>query len=207
MAENLSSKLSGLFETPGSEQDQKPDAEKPKRRRKKWLPVAEAAAMFVKHERTLRVWKRRGAKKFFKVKNGLLVVDVMGLREWAIETGKIKAGAKIQINAERKKQHPNEEEPEEDTLTAVRIRKERALAAKHEWDLALRKSEFIHRDKLLDLMAKIGQTLKGKLIAQPSRLCARFADIDDARELQREWDAEQWQLLDSISKEFGVPND
>ena len=169
------------------------------------LTIEEAANKLGKSRRTLERWKAKGADGF-EMLAGVIFVDVPALEKW--RGSKQKTPAKNFTHTTPATSDRNDKRDvvpgEECSFQEARRRKELAMARKHEFDLEQKKGEFIHRDKLLDLMSKIGQTLKGKLTAQPSRLCARFADIEDARELQREWDKEQWELLNSISKEFGV---
>ena len=167
------------------------------------VTMNEAADILGRTTRCLRNWQKAGCPGF--VKNGdVLEVSISKVKAWVKSTGRKlnkTASARARVTGTMVL---SKDDQEAISITEARRRKELALARKHEWDLQVKKGQYIHRDELLDLMNRIGNTLKSKIIAQPSRLCARFADIDDARELQKEWDAEQWSLLNSISDEFGV---
>lgn len=171
----------------------------------KRLTIEQAAKSLGKTRRTLERWKAKGADGF-EMLSGIIYVDLEKLESWRGSSFKTPPKNFTHTTPTTPDTADMSDVASGKTVTfeEARRRKELAMARKHEFDLEQKKGDFIHRDELLDLMNRIGQMLKAKIIAQPSRLCATFADIEDARELHMLWEKEQWELLNSISEEFGV---
>ena len=174
----------------------------------KRLTIEEAAEKLGKSRRTLERWKAKGADGFELIA-GIIFVDVDALLVWRGNRAKTQSKnfthtTPMTSDSADKSVVASSKDGDNCSFQEARRRKELAMARKHEFDLELKKGEYLHRDQLLDMMNQIRQTLKAKLTAQASRLCARFADIEDARELHMEWDQEQWEILNSLSEEFGV---
>ena len=81
---------------------------------------------------------------------------------------------------------PAAEEITNHSLLEARVRKERALAAKHQWAVEVARKEYIHRDEARALVAELAAAVRSALLALPGKVSARWAAITDPRELQRE---------------------
>jgi hypothetical protein len=81
-------------------------------------------------------------------------------------------------------------EPKEEitnhSLLEARVKKERALAAKHQWAVEVARKEYIHREDARALIAELASSVRSALLALPGKVSARWAAITDPRELQKE---------------------
>ena len=80
---------------------------------------------------------------------------------------------------------PKEEITNHDLLEA-RVRKERALADKHQWAVEVARRRYLHRDELTAFVAELASGVRSALLALPGKVSARWAAIADPRELQAE---------------------
>ena len=82
------------------------------------------------------------------------------------------------------------DEPKEEitnhSLLEARVRKERALADKHQWAVEVARRRYLHRDELTAFVAELASGVRSALLALPGKVSARWAAITDPRELQAE---------------------
>ena len=85
-------------------------------------------------------------------------------------------------------------------LLAARVKKEIALAKKHEWDLKVRRGEFIHREEADAFFGEVAALVRGSLLALPARFASRWAAIDDTREMSAEIEGAVREVLEQLSR-------
>ena len=82
------------------------------------------------------------------------------------------------------------DEPKEEitnhSLLEARVRKERALADKHQWAVEVARRRYLHRDELTAFVAELASGVRSALLALPGKVSSRWAAITDPRELQAE---------------------
>jgi hypothetical protein len=68
-----------------------------------------------------------------------------------------------------------------ESLSQAQLRKERALADKHESDARQKRGELIEKQPMLLLWAEMGQTLRDQLMGLPDRVAGECAALTDPR--------------------------
>ena len=127
---------------------------------RKWLPIAEACEKLGRARRTLMTWRKQGCRGI-KKRAGSLLVDCNQVEAWAHEQGKrppakaaaarARAARAAKAKAESGEQtaQPSNDSDSEDevSLADAKLRKELALAKKHELHVAQAEGRLIPREE------------------------------------------------------------
>lgn len=164
---------------------------------RKWLPIAEACEKLGRARRTLMTWRKQGCRGI-KKRAGSLLVDCNQVEAWAHEQGKrppakaaaarARAARAAKAKAESGEQtaQPSNDSDSEDevSLADAKLRKELALAKKHELHVAQAEGRLIPREEEEAGRLRRVEAARAVLLAMPPRYSGRLAAMTEPREIE-----------------------
>jgi phage terminase Nu1 subunit (DNA packaging protein) len=171
----------------------------PKKRKRERIGIAEACARFATTAPTLARWRKLGAP--FVKEGGRVWLDVGELEAWL---------AAREGSSDSKRAAPaagdddDASRPVGERLALAKLKKERALAAKHEFDVARRRGQYLERAAVEEMLGELGALVRQGLMGWPGRYASRWSGIVEAREMGRELEAAVVELLDQFARAADV---